>query len=106
MPEGDDKPAKYPVMFRAADAVVFTKTDLLPVFDDFSIERATRYLRELASAAPVLNASVRSAQGLAAWLDWLRDDMRALRARIAGGEAVRPAVQPDGAALHAAESAA
>ncbi|MCB1724267.1 MAG: hydrogenase nickel incorporation protein HypB [Gammaproteobacteria bacterium] len=106
VPEGDDKPAKYPVMFRAADAVVFTKTDLLPVFDDFSIERATRYLRELASAAPVLNASVRSAQGLAAWLDWLRDDMRALRARIAGGEAVRPAVQPDGAALHAAESAA
>ena len=35
VPEGDDKPAKYPVMFRAADLVLLTKCDLLPVLDDF-----------------------------------------------------------------------
>ncbi|MCB1493359.1 MAG: hydrogenase nickel incorporation protein HypB, partial [Rhodobiaceae bacterium] len=38
--EGDDKPAKYPVMFRGADLVLLSKTDILPVFDDFSPERA------------------------------------------------------------------
>ncbi len=40
VPEGDDKPAKYPVMFRAADLVMLSKVDLLPVLDDFSPQRA------------------------------------------------------------------
>ena len=40
--EGDDKPAKYPVMFRAADLVLLTKSDLLPVLDDFDPVRASR----------------------------------------------------------------
>lgn len=38
--EGDDKPAKYPVIFRVADLVLLTKTDLLPVLDDFDPTRA------------------------------------------------------------------
>ena len=45
--EGDDKPAKYPVMFRAADLVVLSKTDLLRVLDDFDPERAAANLRAL-----------------------------------------------------------
>ncbi|MGB5775641.1 MAG: hydrogenase nickel incorporation protein HypB, partial [Sedimenticolaceae bacterium] len=52
--EGDDKPAKYPVMFRAADLMLISKSDLLGVLDDFVPEKAERHLRELASAAPVL----------------------------------------------------
>ena len=40
VPEGDDKPAKYPVMFRSSDLVLVTKSDLLPVLDDFSVDRA------------------------------------------------------------------
>ncbi|MBN2885924.1 MAG: hydrogenase nickel incorporation protein HypB, partial [Chromatiaceae bacterium] len=56
-PEGDDKPAKYPVMFRAADLVLCTKADLLPLLDDFDPERAERHLRALGSQAPFLRVS-------------------------------------------------
>ncbi|MFW5816682.1 MAG: hydrogenase nickel incorporation protein HypB, partial [Wenzhouxiangella sp.] len=45
--EGDDKPAKYPVMFRAADLVVISKADLLPYMDGFDVERAEQSLRGL-----------------------------------------------------------
>ncbi len=69
--EGDDKPAKYPVMFRAADLVVVTKTDLLPLLEDFSVDRATRCVRGLASVSPVMQLSARKAIGLGPWLDWL-----------------------------------
>lgn len=99
--EGDDKPAKYPVMFRAADLMLLTKADLLAVLDDFDPERATRCLRELANPAPVFNLSARKGQGLDAWLDWLRSEITAQHERRAHSETLRPAIQPDGAALHA-----
>jgi hydrogenase nickel incorporation protein HypB len=73
VPEGDDKPAKYPVMFRSADMVMLSKSDLLPVLDDFSPERAEGYLRNLASEAPLIRTSARSGEGMADWLAWLRD---------------------------------
>ncbi len=71
-PEGHDKPAKYPVMFRAADAVLISKADLLPVLDDFDPAYAERCLRELASEAPVLEVSSRTGSGIAHWIDWLK----------------------------------
>jgi hydrogenase nickel incorporation protein HypB len=71
--EGDDKPAKYPVIFRGADAVLITKADLLPFLDDFSPERATEGVRALANPAPVQLLSAKNGEGLEAWLDWLRD---------------------------------
>lgn len=64
--KGDDKPAKYPVMFRAADLLLITKTDLLPVLDDFST---------------VFELSARKHIGLASWLQWLRGELSAQRAR-------------------------
>lgn len=70
-PEGHDKPAKYPVMFRAADLVLVTKSDLLPVLGDFDPAVAERYVRQLANAAPVLELSARSGDGMVRWLDWL-----------------------------------
>jgi hydrogenase nickel incorporation protein HypB len=70
--EGDDKPAKYPVMFRKADAVLITKTDLLPYVGEFDMSRAEAALRDLASAAPVTAVSARDPASLAVWLDWLR----------------------------------
>ncbi len=101
VPEGDDKPAKYPVMFRAADLVLLTKADLLPVLDDFGPERAERQLRELASPAPFLPLSTRRATDtLAPWLDWLRTELAAQRERLARGATARPALQPEGALLH------
>lgn len=99
--EGDDKPAKYPVMFRGADAMLITKTDLLPYLDDFAPERAETYLRNLANPAPVLRLSARSGEGMAAWFTWLRDQLNAQRQRLATGKSRRPAIQPEGAQLHA-----
>jgi hydrogenase nickel incorporation protein HypB len=71
VPEGDDKPAKYPVMFRAADLVLISKSDLLPVLDDFRPENAKRYLHDIASEAPVLELSAKDASGMQQWFDWL-----------------------------------
>jgi len=71
VPEGDDKPAKYPVMFRSADLVLITKSDLLAVLDDFSPERAERCLRNLASSAPLYEVSSKNGAGLDTWLQWL-----------------------------------
>ena len=72
VPEGDDKPAKYPVMFRSADMVMLSKADLLPILDDFSPERAEQYLRNLASSAPLIRTSAKSGDGMDNWLAWLR----------------------------------
>jgi hydrogenase nickel incorporation protein HypB len=99
--EGDDKPAKYPVMFRAADLVLLTKTDLLPMLDDFDPARAENYLRNLANPAPALRLSAKKKDGLAAWFDWLRRERTAQRDRVRAGQILRPTVQPDGARLHA-----
>ena len=54
VPEGDDKPAKYPIMFRAADVVALTKSDLLPYLTEFDPDRAEHHLRHLASDVPFL----------------------------------------------------
>lgn len=77
--EGDDKPQKYPVMFREADVVVLTKTDLLSVFDDFDPERASSYIRQLANPAPVLRTASRRDVDLRAWLAWLDAEVTAHR---------------------------
>jgi hydrogenase nickel incorporation protein HypB len=74
-PEGDDKPAKYPVMFRASDLVLITKSDLLGLLDDFDPEKAGAHVRALASAAPVHTLSARSGQGLQLWVDWIRQEL-------------------------------
>jgi hydrogenase nickel incorporation protein HypB len=70
-PEGDDKPAKYPVMFRAADLVLITKSDLLEVLGDFDPKRAEECLRNLANAAPLYELSSRAGTGMDNWLAWL-----------------------------------
>lgn len=72
-PEGHDKPAKYPVMFRAADLVLLSKSDLLEVLGDFDVATATDHVRGLANAAPVIPVSSRSGAGMDAWLAWLGD---------------------------------
>lgn len=99
-PEGDDKPAKYPVMFRAADLMLISKCDLLEVLDDFSPARAEAHLRQLASEAPVINVSARSGDGMRAWLQWLTRQLGSVRQHTQAGDTVRPAVQPEGALLH------
>jgi hydrogenase nickel incorporation protein HypB len=70
-PEGDDKPAKYPVMFRAADLVLISKSDLLEVLGDFDPAKAESYLRQIANPAPLYTLSARNGDGMQSWLNWL-----------------------------------
>ncbi|MDX5300380.1 MAG: hydrogenase nickel incorporation protein HypB [Gammaproteobacteria bacterium] len=76
--EGDDKPAKYPVMFLAADLVLLSKVDLLPWLDDFDPDRAQSALRDLASQAPVMAVSAKSGAGLEDWIAWIHRAHKAL----------------------------
>ncbi len=69
--EGDDKPEKYPVMFRAAELMIVTKLDLMAAVGDFDPTKAKRHLRNLANAAPVIDLSARSGIGMDSWIDWL-----------------------------------
>jgi len=80
--EGDDKPSKYPVMFRGSDAVVISKVDVAPYFDDFDPQRAEANVRALGCGAPVIQTSVKQPGGIAGWLDWLRT----MQGRFAAGE--------------------
>jgi len=102
VPEGDDKPAKYPVIFRAADRVLVTKQDLTPLMPEFSPDRAREAVRNLATGAPVQGISVKDGEGLQDWCDWLRTEFRAQRDRQQTGRTLRPKVQPEGARLHTA----
>lgn len=70
VPEGDDKPLKYPHMFAAADLVIVNKTDLLP-YVDFDLDRCRRDARSLKPGVGVLPLSVRTGDGMDAWYTWL-----------------------------------
>ncbi len=99
--EGDDKPAKYPVMFRAADLMLISKTDLLPYLGEFSPERAETCLRNLASRAPAFRVSARSGEGMEQWVDWLSTELLAYRELLKARKTMTPRVQGEGRRLHA-----
>jgi hydrogenase nickel incorporation protein HypB len=69
--EGEDKPLKYPLMFRACDLVLINKMDLLPHLE-FDLERFERNLRAVHPGVTQIRVSARSGEGLAAWADWMR----------------------------------
>ena len=73
--EGDDKPAKYPVMFKASDLLLITKADLLEVLDDFDTGRAENCFRQLANSSPVMTLSARKDQHMQQWFDWLEQQL-------------------------------
>ena len=70
LPEGDDKPLKYPLMFTEADAVLVTKIDAGPAFD-FDREKFRDNLKACNEAAPVFFVSARSGEGMDEWCGWL-----------------------------------
>ena len=71
VPEGDDKPLKYPLMFRNSDALIISKTDALPWFD-FDVERCTERARKLNPEIAVFPLSAKTGEGMDAWEAWLR----------------------------------
>jgi hydrogenase nickel incorporation protein HypB len=82
--EGDDKPAKYPVIFRASDLVVLSKTDLLEVMDDFSPVRAAAALRALGADTPMIHTAARRTPALGPWRLWLEQQLAGFRVVAAG----------------------
>lgn len=82
--EGADKPLKYPHMFRAADVVVLTKTDILP-YVEFDVDAFTARVRAVNPDAEVLPLSATAGDGLDDWFAWLRD-VRTVREVREGGE--------------------
>jgi len=71
VPEGDDKPAKYPVMFKSADLLLITKVDLVPYFD-FDIEKAIEETRKLNPKVDVITVSTKTEEGLDTWINYLK----------------------------------
>jgi hydrogenase nickel incorporation protein HypB len=77
--EGEDKPLKYPVMFRKADLVLLTKADLLPHLD-VDLGALEDGLRRVMPSPAVIRVSARTGEGLPAWRDWLEARRRKVRA--------------------------
>ena len=70
VPEGDDKPLKYPLMFTVCDLVIINKIDVMPYFD-FDMERCKEYIRQRNPKAQVIPISAKTGEGVDAFADWL-----------------------------------
>ena len=74
--EGEDKPAKYPLMFRECDAMLLNKIDLLPYLE-YDVAKTLQSVAQLHPGMPVYQISAKSGQGFEAWLDWLKEQVAA-----------------------------
>ena len=75
VPEGDDKPLKYPLMFSVCDVVVINKTDVLPYFD-FDMEKCRENIRMRNPHALVIPICARTGEGVEAFADWLLAEVK------------------------------
>ncbi|NJD26155.1 MAG: hydrogenase nickel incorporation protein HypB [Betaproteobacteria bacterium] len=78
--EGEDKPLKYPDMFRAADVMLLNKCDLLPHLD-FDADLAEANARRVNPDLTIFRVSATRGEGMSAWLDWIRSGLEAQRSR-------------------------
>lgn len=78
VPEGDDKPLKYPLMFQVCDVVLVNKCDVLPFFD-FDMDRFEANLRSRNHTALVIPICAKTGEGMDEWFQWLRDQVAAWR---------------------------
>jgi len=76
VPEGDDKPLKYPLMFSICDAVLINKIDVMSVFD-FDLEAAKERIKALNPNAEIFPVSARTGEGFEAWAEWLKKNVTA-----------------------------
>jgi hydrogenase nickel incorporation protein HypB len=74
--EGEDKPAKYPLMFRVCDATLLNKIDLLPYLD-FDMDRVRSSIADIHPGMPVFEISAKTESGFDEWIAWLQDQVRA-----------------------------
>lgn len=76
VPEGDDKPLKYPHMFSVCDVLLINKIDAAPFFD-FDIAACTERAKKLNPGIRVFPISAKTGEGMEVWIDWLRGAVRA-----------------------------
>ena len=75
VPEGHDKPLKYPLMFQVCDAVLINKIDVAPYFD-FDLEKCTEYIRMRNPKAVIFPISAKTGEGIEAVADWLKEEVK------------------------------
>lgn len=75
VPEGHDKPLKYPLMFQVCDAVLINKIDVAPYFD-FDFEKCTEYIRMRNPKAVIFAISAKTGEGIEAVADWLKEEVK------------------------------
>ena len=76
VPEGHDKPLKYPLIFTVCDALLINKTDVLPYFD-FDMDKVVEYAHRRNPKLEIFPVSAKTGEGMDAWCDWLREEDRA-----------------------------
>ncbi|MGY3665230.1 MAG: hydrogenase nickel incorporation protein HypB [Roseburia sp. 1XD42-69] len=74
VPEGDDKPLKYPLMFSVCDVVLINKTDVLPYFD-FDMEACKENILKRNPKAKIIPICAKTGEGVKDWADWLREQV-------------------------------
>lgn len=75
VPEGDDKPLKYPLMFKVSDVVLINKIDVLPYFD-FDVEKCKEYIKRRNPNAKIFLICAKTGEGIEEWATWLNDEVR------------------------------
>lgn len=75
VPEGDDKPLKYPLMFSVSDVVLINKCDTLSVFDDFDKQRVKERILAVNPDAVVIFISAKTGEGFEEWIEWLKSSI-------------------------------
>lgn len=75
VPEGHDKPLKYPLIFTVCDVLLINKTDVLPYFD-FDMEKVKEYALMRNPNLKIFPISAKTGEGFDAWLDWIREHVR------------------------------
>ncbi len=75
VPEGDDKPLKYPLMFSVCDVVIINKIDVLPYFD-FDVEKCREYIKRRNPNAEVFMICAKTGEGVDEWADWLLGEVK------------------------------
>lgn len=73
VPEGDDKPLKYPLMFSVCDVVLINKIDVLPYFD-FDMEKCREYIHMRNPKAKIIPLCAKTGEGIEEWTDWLLEE--------------------------------
>jgi len=81
LPEGDDKPHKYPLMFSEADVIILNKHDLLPLLD-FDMPAFRKVIAGLNPKAKIFPVSCKTGEGIEAWLDWIRGEIKKANQRL------------------------